>query len=115
MTNLHLMKMVVIGPLRKTMYQYIQQVPDGGDLFDLSTLVAGQEPLPVIKLEDHHAKLHIHTLSEEDPQIEALVGALAQRHRDLRFTVYHADEERYTTIHAQGGLIRSKARRAHTK
>lgn len=93
------------------MYRYVQQIPDGGDLLDVSSLLPDVAPLVAIKIDDHHAKLHIHTLSEHDPQIAALADSLTQRHKDLRFTLYHEHAGGYATVHARGGQVQWQSNR----
>ncbi len=105
----YLMKMTVIGQLRQIMYRYVRQIPNGGDIVDFSLVLSNAPVCVAIKVEDHHAKLHIHTLSEEDPRPKELVEALAKRHPELRFVLYYEHAKAYGTIHARSGKIQTHA------
>jgi hypothetical protein len=97
----YLMKLTVIGPERwHAMRPYVRYTQGGA----LATFPSGAVAV-VVKLEDHHSKLHLHALSEDDPEPVALIEALAERHTDLRFTLYYERPGGYGTIRARGGRV----------
>lgn len=97
--------------MRKIIYQYLRMIPDGGDLADFRPVSPNTPVAPVIKLDSHHAKLHIHTLGPEDPRPLELVEGLAKRHPELRFTLYYEHDQGYGTIHAKAGKVLTHAKR----
>ena len=108
---MHLIKLTVIGPMRMVMYKYLHQIPGGGDLADFTEVSPNTPVAPVIKIQDHHAKLHCHTLGPEDPRPLELAEGLAKRHPDLRFALYYEHEQAYGTIHARAGKVETHAER----
>ena len=86
-------------------------IPDGGDLADFRVVSPDTPVAPVIKMEDHHAKLHIHLLSEEDMKPLQLIEGLAERHPSLRFTLYYEHDGIYGTIHAQAGKVQTHSKK----
>ena len=108
----HLVKITVIGAARKILYSYLHSTPEGGDLFQLCRLFGDQTPDCVaVKVQDHHAKLHIHLLSVADPRPLEIATALAAKYPSLRIVIYYEDASVYGTIYAQEGAVYRHVRR----
>jgi hypothetical protein len=83
------------------MSRYVRYTEKGGALVSFPCGASGV----VVKLEEHHAKLHLHFFAEDDPEPLLLTETLARLHPTLRFTLYHESHDGYGTIHARNGRV----------
>lgn len=103
----YLIKLTTIGPTRKALYKYIQRTAADAEMADFRAVSPRTLPCPVVKLADHHAKLHVHLLSRDDLAPEDLIEGLAREHPELRFTLYYEGPAGYGTIEAKNAAVQT--------
>jgi hypothetical protein len=104
---LYLTKIIAVGRDRQVLYQYVKRTKEGGMVARFDDVSPTTPACAVIKDEDHHAKLHLHLLCDQNPNAPELMEALCVMHPNLRFTVYYTTGQGYGTMHGRNGQVES--------